>query len=59
MINRVLLAVLTVILAASSFAQSPADAEKAQSLMERGAVLLDQKKPDLAEPLLRQFGANF
>lgn len=54
MINRALVAFLTVILTAASLAQTPADADKAQSLMERGAMFLDQKQADQAEPLLRQ-----
>ena len=35
-------------------AQSSSDAEKAQVLMQRGAVLMDEKKADLAQPILRQ-----
>jgi tetratricopeptide (TPR) repeat protein len=35
-------------------AQSPTDAERAQTLMEQGVALMEQKKADLAEPLLRQ-----
>ncbi|OYW04923.1 MAG: hypothetical protein B7X11_02390, partial [Acidobacteria bacterium 37-65-4] len=54
MINRAIVAVLSVLLAASSWAQSPSDTEKAQALMERGAALMDQKNADLAEPLLKQ-----
>ncbi len=54
MMSRTIAAVLTVLLAVSSWAQSSSDAEKAQTLMQQGAALLDQKQADAAQPILRQ-----
>jgi tetratricopeptide (TPR) repeat protein len=54
MIKRALATVFAVVLVIASWAQTPADLDKAQALMEQGVALMDQKKADLAEPLLRQ-----
>jgi tetratricopeptide (TPR) repeat protein len=54
MIKRAIEALFAVVLVVTPWAQTPSDAEKAQALMEQGVALLDQKKADLAEPLLRQ-----
>jgi len=52
MIKRALAVFFTVVLAATPWAQSPSDAEKAQTLIRQGAALINEKQPERAEPLL-------
>jgi tetratricopeptide (TPR) repeat protein len=52
MIKRALAVFFAVVLAATPWAQSPSDAEKAQVLIRQGAALINEKQPERAEPLL-------